>query len=257
MGEEGEQIGEEQVTTEIEQETPDFTRLYELETSVEETNERAEDDASLVKQMTPPKSVESVVNAQPLSNNSLFTKTILTNSNSMMPPSYDDLNNIFEEDSADDEQIIKPDASNPSTSLTMANTMVSNATTSSTTNQAPTLMAFTTGASSSKSACLSVVMTPPSHENMALPAISAHEESSSLLPLVSSTMPNQVHYQHTRAIKLNDYTAIMSDKKRVDFSVLLLKDLTSESLSSASSSTVPNKFEKLKKVSLHIFYYFI
>lgn len=74
--------------------------------------------------MTPPKSVESVINQQPLSNqsqptpNSMFPSTartpsstsnlITSNSNNILPPTYDDLNNIFEEDSADEQNSHQP-----------------------------------------------------------------------------------------------------------------------------------------------------
>jgi len=76
------------------------------------------------KQMTPPKSVE-----QPLSNQSQVAGTfnatfpssartpsssnlITSNSSTILPPTYDDLNNIFEEDSADENQIQQQQPSN-------------------------------------------------------------------------------------------------------------------------------------------------
>lgn len=74
--------------------------------------------------MTPPKSVESLISQQPLSNqsqptpNSMFPSTartpssssnlITSNSNNILPPTYDDLNNIFEEDSADEQNSHQP-----------------------------------------------------------------------------------------------------------------------------------------------------
>ena len=204
------------------EEAPDFTRLYEFDTSIEEPIERTEDDA-LVKQMTPPKSVESVVNTQPSSNSSLFAKTILANT-SMMPPSYDDLNNIFEEDSADDEQL-KQDVSVASGPI-------------------PTLSAFTTGPPNhpSKSSCLSVVMTPPSHENMAPSSSNAHDDS---------PLPSIANHQDTRSIKLNDYMTIVNEGSRVDFSALLLNDFTSLNYGNYLQQ-IPNKFDKLNKVKFQL-----
>jgi len=68
------------------------------------------------KQMTPPKSVEQPLSNQsqaaapsnatfPLSARTPSSSSLITsNSNTILPPTYDDLNNIFEEDSADETQ---------------------------------------------------------------------------------------------------------------------------------------------------------
>lgn len=123
----------------------DFNRLYDIDNTDEMhdkaqaqlteldplntdlSNRTAEDlshqlttQPASAKQMTPPKSVESVASTglqNPLSNQSqntaLFpssaktpTSNLITSnsSNNIMPPTYDDLNNIFEEDSADENQ---------------------------------------------------------------------------------------------------------------------------------------------------------
>lgn len=123
----------------------DFNRLYDIDNTDEMhdkaqsqqteldplntdlSNRTAEDlshqlttQPASAKQMTPPKSVESVASTglqNPLSNQSQSTalfpssaKTATSNlitsnsSNNIMPPTYDDLNNIFEEDSADENQ---------------------------------------------------------------------------------------------------------------------------------------------------------
>lgn len=78
------------------------------------------------KQMTPPKSVEQPLSNQsqaaapsnatfPLSARTPSSSSLITsNSNTILPPTYDDLNNIFEEDSADETQTQQQQSQPPS-----------------------------------------------------------------------------------------------------------------------------------------------
>jgi hypothetical protein len=176
-------------------------------------------------QMTPPKSVESL--QQPLSNNSLEKSSItFTNSASIPPISYDDLNNIFEED--DDQMSSAPALNNNAKShgsiMHNGNEM----------GQMQSEQLLNTIQSS-----LSVVMTPPSHET--------HVSQEDLL------LHEQFVNKPTKALCFNDYNTLVS-KKPTFISMLLQQTCTDDlanlfNLDRINTANLISNNKKYKKLS--------
>jgi hypothetical protein len=218
--------------------------------------------SSSSQQMTPPKSVESL--QQPLSNHNNNQDSSLSNkpggisasnqpgglfsSSSNMPPiSYDYLNNIFEEESSADEQ---------QQALSMLPNLAELNQPSASAQLAPAAGHPTNSSISSIQTTLSVVMTPPSHENIintnplsnnvnsvnqissALNSQSSLSENDDLLIFntenyelmeFNSSNPFGYKYTHssTKSVKLNDYNSILSNKRRPLFTSMLFSALNS------------------------------
>ena len=217
-------------------------------------------------QMTPPKSVESL--QQPLSNHnqdsSLSNKPggistsnqpggLFSSSSNMPPISYDYLNNIFEEESSADEQ---------QQALSMLPNLAELNQPSAASQLAPAAGHPTNSSISSIQTTLSVVMTPPSHENIininplsnnvnSLNQMSScnsvlnsqsslnenddlliyNTENYELMEFNTSNSLNPFGYKYThsstKSVKLNDYNSILSNKRRPLFTNMLFSALNS------------------------------
>ena len=225
--------------------------------------------------MTPPKSVESVNNTQPLSNScetflnkqplsqnassglyptSSRTPTTTANlitsssSNTILPATFDDLDNIFEEDSADEQPKHVPAFIKESSNPIVLNTFTTQPISSSTAAlEAPLTLPITTHnpnqfQAKAQPTFLSVVMTPPSLENLAVSSNQAQYFSEDLIHTTNSVFNNVGgsvsafncgsghHVESTKAIEFNDYSTIINNKERLNFSSLLIQNLTSETI---------------------------
>ena len=240
--------------------------------------------------MTPPKSVESVTNTQPLSNNcetflnkqplsqnassglyatSSRTPTTTANlitsssSNTIMPATFDDLDNIFEEDSADEQPKHTPALIKESHNPVALNTFTTQPMSSSAAAlEAPLTLPVATHnpnqfQTKAQPTFLSVVMTPPSLENLAVSSNQAHYFSEDLIQSTNAVLNNVGgsasansygsghHIEFTKAIEFNDYSTIIKNKDRQNFSTLLIQNLTSETAVKAERDnhihSIPNQ----------------
>jgi hypothetical protein len=165
-------------------------------------------------------------NVFPTSAKTPTTNLITSNSSHILAPTYDDLNNIFEEDSADETQQSQPTQATkePVSSLTTFTTQSTMPSLGATDQNNHTLLkADSLAPLQSKAATpiLSVVMTPPSLD---LPNHVQYFIEDLVQPM-SNASTSHVSNEATKAIELNDYSSIISNKNRKNFSTLLIKNL--------------------------------